>query len=167
MDYFPVIDLSATGANIQQLRQARGLTVNDLQQYFGFEQPQAIYKWQKGLCLPKVDHLYALGQLLCVPMEDILVPQQVALAASSGATNGASSNASNSVNTCVCRSVNSSITKKDEAVSQGGKIASSFWFCLIRGMSGKHRYRSPHLKNTTPPLTLVALWAFLRYPVSS
>ncbi len=100
MDYFPVIDLVATGENIQHLRQSRGLTVGDLQQYFGFEQPQAIYKWQKGQCLPKVDHLYALGQLLSVPMEDILVPCQLAL------------------NTAI---------KKDEAFSPGGKIASSFW----------------------------------------
>lgn len=45
---FPVIDLAATGRNIQRLREERGLTVRDLQAYFGFEEPQAIYKWQKG-----------------------------------------------------------------------------------------------------------------------
>ena len=41
---FPVIDLVATGENIARLRKARGLTVRDLQQWFGFEEPQAIYK---------------------------------------------------------------------------------------------------------------------------
>ena len=71
---FPVIDLVATGENIARLRKARGLTVRDLQQWFGFEEPQAIYKWQKGKSLPTVDNLYALGALLGVPMEDILVP---------------------------------------------------------------------------------------------
>lgn len=41
---FPVIDLAATGNNIRRLRLARGLTVRDLQSYFGFEEPRAIYK---------------------------------------------------------------------------------------------------------------------------
>lgn len=71
---FPVIDPVATGANILRLRKARGLTVRDLQSWFGFEEPQAIYKWQKGKSLPSVDNLYALGALLNVPMEEILVP---------------------------------------------------------------------------------------------
>lgn len=71
---FPVIDLSATGANILRLRRARGLSVRDLQRYFGFEEPQAIYKWQRGKSLPSVDNLYALSILLDVPMNEILVP---------------------------------------------------------------------------------------------
>lgn len=71
---FPMIDLVATGKNIARLRKDRGLTVRDLQNWFGFEEPQAIYKWQKGKSLPTVDNLYALGALLDVPMEDILVP---------------------------------------------------------------------------------------------
>ena len=70
---FPVIDIRATGHNIQRLRKARGLTVRDLQRYFGFEEPQAIYKWQSGKSLPSVDNLYALSALLGIPMEDILV----------------------------------------------------------------------------------------------
>lgn len=71
---FPVIDLVATGDNIRRLRLERGLTVRDLQSYFGFEEPQAIYKWQRGASLPTVDNLYALGNLLEVPMDQILVP---------------------------------------------------------------------------------------------
>lgn len=70
---FPVIDPVATGANIVRLREDRGLTVRDLQSYFGFEEPRAIYKWQSGQSLPTVDNLYALGALLDVPMEEILV----------------------------------------------------------------------------------------------
>ena len=71
---FPVIDPVATGANILRLRRARGLSVRDLQAYFGFEEPQAIYKWQKGKSLPTVDNLYALAALLQVTVDDILVP---------------------------------------------------------------------------------------------
>ena len=73
---FPVIDLVATGENITRLRKARGLSVRDLQNWFGFEEPQAIYKWQKGKSLPTVDNLYALGALLDVPLEEILVPRR-------------------------------------------------------------------------------------------
>ena len=71
---FPVIDMAATGANIVRLRKMRGLSVRDLQNWFGFEEPQAIYKWQRGKSLPTVDNLYALGMILDVPMEEILVP---------------------------------------------------------------------------------------------
>lgn len=71
---YPVIDLAATGDNIRRLRVARGLTVRDLQSYFGFAEPRAIYKWQKGETLPTVDNLYALGALLDVPLEQILIP---------------------------------------------------------------------------------------------
>ena len=73
LNQFPVIDLPATGANIRRLRQSKGLSVRDLQQFFGFEEPQAIYKWQRGQSLPTVDNLYALSALLNVPMNDILV----------------------------------------------------------------------------------------------
>ena len=73
MKTYPVIDLVATGNNIRRLRMERGLTVRDLQSYFGFEEPQAIYKWQRGKSLPTVDNLYALGALLEVSMDEILV----------------------------------------------------------------------------------------------
>nr|WP_326184526.1 helix-turn-helix transcriptional regulator [uncultured Oscillibacter sp.] len=70
---FPVIDPAATGQNIMRLRLERGLTVRDLQVFFGFEEPQAIYKWQSGKSLPTVDNLYALSVLLGVRMDEILV----------------------------------------------------------------------------------------------
>lgn len=76
---FPVIDLVATGDNIRRLRIERGLSVRDLQSYFGFEEPRAIYKWQKGESLPTVDNLYALGNLFEVPMDQILVPAEAKL----------------------------------------------------------------------------------------
>jgi len=72
-NYFPVIDLCATGKNIVRLRKACGLTVRDVQQFFGFEEPQAIYKWQQGKSLPTVDNLFALSFLFGVSMNDILV----------------------------------------------------------------------------------------------
>lgn len=70
---FPVIDPAATGRNIMRLRLEQGLTVRDIQVFFGFEEPQAIYKWQSGKSLPTVDNLYALSALLDVRMDEILV----------------------------------------------------------------------------------------------
>ncbi len=74
---FPVIDMVATGRNIQRLRESSGLTVADLQAYFGFDAPQAIYRWQSGKTIPSTDNLLALGYLLDVPMESILVQRVV------------------------------------------------------------------------------------------
>lgn len=69
----PVLDPAGTGLNIQSLRRQAGLSVRDLQQIFGFNSPQAIYKWQKGDALPTVDNLVILSAVLCVPVDDILV----------------------------------------------------------------------------------------------
>ena len=71
---FPVIDMAATGSVIKALREQNGYSVQDVQEYFGFDQPQAIYKWQRGETLPSVDNLYALSTLLGEPIKDILVP---------------------------------------------------------------------------------------------
>lgn len=70
---YPTIDMTATGLNIKRLLKEKGISVRQLQEFFGFEQPQAIYKWQWGVCLPKIDHLFALSKILQVPMEEILV----------------------------------------------------------------------------------------------
>ena len=69
----PTIDLAQTGANIVNLRKAAGLTVADIQTFFGFNSPQAIYKWQNGTALPTVDNLIVLAALLQVRIDDILV----------------------------------------------------------------------------------------------
>ena len=69
---FPVIDLQQTGRNIERCRREAGMSVRELQTYFGFEYPQAIYKWQHGECLPTVDNLLALSRILHVRMEDLL-----------------------------------------------------------------------------------------------
>ena len=70
---FPVIDLAATGRNIQRLREERGLTVRDLQAYFGLRSPGHL-QVAEGKSLPTVDNLYALAALLQVTVDDILVP---------------------------------------------------------------------------------------------
>jgi len=69
----PTIDMAKTGQNIVDLRKRNGLSVKDLQRIFGFETPQAVYKWQKGTALPTVDNLVILAAVFQVTIDDILV----------------------------------------------------------------------------------------------
>lgn len=73
MTSYPVIDVAATGKNISVLRKRNGYSVAELQNYCGFEHPNAVYKWQKGDSLPTVDNLLALSVLFHVSMNEILV----------------------------------------------------------------------------------------------
>ena len=76
MMMYPRINLIATGQRIKELRIQNGYTVAQLQEKFGFENPNAIYKWQKGISLPTVDNLLALSVWLHTSMNDILVYDQ-------------------------------------------------------------------------------------------
>ena len=78
---FPSIDPVATGRNIQRLRALNNLSVADVQQFFGFDSPQAIYLWQQGKSIPTTDHLLALSHLFSVTMNDILVTRHPQVAA--------------------------------------------------------------------------------------
>ncbi len=69
----PAIDMVATGQNISMLRQKAGLSVKDLQDFFGFTTPQAIYKWQHGAAMPTIDNLVALAMIFGVSMDDIII----------------------------------------------------------------------------------------------
>lgn len=69
----PVIDAVRTGCQIEKIMLEKGLTVKDLQRYFGFATPQAIYKWKYGDCLPSLDNLVALAKLFDVKMDDIII----------------------------------------------------------------------------------------------
>lgn len=70
--YIPVVDLKRTGQNIYVLREKQGLSVKELQTLLGFATPQAIYKWQHGICLPTVDNLVALSVIFSVPVDSII-----------------------------------------------------------------------------------------------
>ena len=73
----PVIDMTATGNNIYVLRKKAGLSVKDLQDIFGFANPQAIYKWQNGASLPTIDNMVILAAVFGVRIDDIIVFQEV------------------------------------------------------------------------------------------
>jgi len=69
----PMIDMVRTGQNINRLRKIAGVSVKDLQDVFGFNSPQAIYKWQHGTALPTIDNMVVLARVLRVRIDDILV----------------------------------------------------------------------------------------------
>ena len=73
MNHTPVIDMTATGRNIERLRKRAGLTVKDMQDVFGFSTPQAIYKWQRGAAMPTIDNLVVLAALFGVTLDDLIV----------------------------------------------------------------------------------------------
>ncbi len=73
MNRIPVVDLTATGMNIERLRKQSGLSVKNLQDIFGFSTPQAIYKWQRGTAMPTLDNLVALAAVFDVTLDDIVV----------------------------------------------------------------------------------------------
>ena len=68
----PIIDVPQTGAKINLLRKKANLSVKDIQEVFGFESPQAIYKWIHGRNLPIVDNLIILAEIFGVTVDDIL-----------------------------------------------------------------------------------------------
>lgn len=74
--YLPVIDMEKTGRCITELRKQSNLSVKDLQEFFGFTTPQAIYKWQNGLAIPSIDNLVLLATLFSIPMDKIIVTNE-------------------------------------------------------------------------------------------
>lgn len=73
MNHMPVIDMTATGRNIERLRKRAGLTVKDMQDVFGFSTPQAIYKWQRGTAMPTLDNLVVLAAIFNATIDEIIV----------------------------------------------------------------------------------------------
>ena len=69
----PTSDMTATGYNIVRLRMEAGLSVQDLQQIFGFSTPQAIYKWQRGTAMPTLDNLIILASVFRVTLDEIII----------------------------------------------------------------------------------------------
>lgn len=73
---YPNIDVKATGERIKEIRKAKHLRVSDISDYMGFTEPQAVYKWQRGDCLPSLDNMCALSVLFGTPIENIIVMRQ-------------------------------------------------------------------------------------------
>ena len=69
----PEVDLKRTGKILKQLREANHLKVSDLREFFGFDYPNAIYDWEKGLKLPNISNLIALSSLYEISIDELLL----------------------------------------------------------------------------------------------
>lgn len=69
----PVINTKRTGERIKELQAESGLSCVQMQDYFGFNTPQAIYKWRNGKSMPTIDNLVILADLFGVKIDDIIV----------------------------------------------------------------------------------------------
>ena len=69
----PTINMAATGANIKALIKNKGLKVADIQTIFGFNTPQAIFKWMRGDALPSIDNIVILAHILDVTIDKIII----------------------------------------------------------------------------------------------
>jgi transcriptional regulator with XRE-family HTH domain len=75
MNKVPVINMTATGRKIRDLRVAAGISVRELQAALGFANPQSIYKWQRGDGMPSIDNLVVIAAVFGVKVDDILIVQ--------------------------------------------------------------------------------------------
>ena len=72
LDHKPILSLEATGKNIRQLRIERGISVKELQGILGFDNPQAIYNWERGRNMPSIDNLLILSEVFKVSINTIV-----------------------------------------------------------------------------------------------
>ena len=69
----PVIDKEGTGRQIRKYMKLRGFSVLDVKSYLSLGCVQSVYHWLDGRCLPSLDNLYALSEMLKVPMDRLVV----------------------------------------------------------------------------------------------
>ena len=69
---FPLINKRETGVNLRRIMDKRGITPKDVQEYLGLGCVQSVYRWIDGVNMPTIDNLYALSQLLQVPIDEIV-----------------------------------------------------------------------------------------------
>lgn len=68
-----IINQKEIGNRIKRLRKEQHIKVTDISDAMGFETPQAVYKWQRGDCLPEISNLILLSRMLGTTVEDIIL----------------------------------------------------------------------------------------------
>ena len=76
---FPTINLKETGINLRRIMDKRGITPKDIKEFLNIGSIQTVYNWCNGLNMPTVDNLYALSQLLQVPIDEIICGNRKAI----------------------------------------------------------------------------------------
>ena len=73
----PVIDMVATGENIDRMRREQGMSVKDIQEFFGLGTVNTVYTWIRGKKLTSIDNLVLLADMFGTTIDDILVTRRV------------------------------------------------------------------------------------------
>ena len=60
------------GHNIWKDKMERKITPKDIKEFLNLGSIQTVYNWCNGLNMPTVDNLYALSQLLQIPIDEII-----------------------------------------------------------------------------------------------
>lgn len=71
----PVIDIPATSKRLKEIRENRGLKISDVQKFFKFEYPQAVYDWEnpEKKTLPRIENLVFLAKIYDISMDELIV----------------------------------------------------------------------------------------------
>lgn len=69
---FTLINKRETGVNLRRIMDMRGITPKDVQEYLGLGCVQSVYRWLDGINMPTIDNMYALSELLQVPIDAIV-----------------------------------------------------------------------------------------------
>ena len=65
-------DIKVIGSNLRELRLKNNLSIEDVRKYMQLGTVQAVYKWERGDCLPQADSLLALMELYGVNKIDTI-----------------------------------------------------------------------------------------------
>ena len=68
----PLIDSKETGRQLKKMMDERKISVREVQSYLHLGCVQSIYHWFHGMSLPSLDNLYALSELMQVPMDALV-----------------------------------------------------------------------------------------------
>lgn len=72
-----MVNMAATGANIKALMKQQGITPKNIQAVFGFDNVQTIYKWMAGKCIPNIDNLFMLADILGVTVDALVIRDHI------------------------------------------------------------------------------------------
>ena len=67
------LDTILTGQKIHSAIINSGYSVRQIQEMLKLEDPQPIYRWIHGRCMPSTDNLYKLSKIFNMHMEELLV----------------------------------------------------------------------------------------------
>lgn len=75
---YMILDTKLSAQRLHAAIKNSGYSVAELQKMLYLACPQPIYRWMHGT-IPSVDNLYRLSRILNVPMESLLVFEQVSI----------------------------------------------------------------------------------------